>query len=187
MSSSGAVKHEKFLERSQVNTPPEIIKWFWTLLKEHTETLHSVIDIGAGDGRFAFGGHYDHYEGIEIDNNDLKIINLPKHAFVKYGCAFDHADNGYDACIGNPPYVRHHDIDPVWRKTVLKRVKNELNITLNMLSNLYIYFICLGVMKTKFNGLIALIVPYEWVSRPSAKALRDYISSKGWGVSCLSF
>jgi hypothetical protein len=49
-----------------------------------------------------------------------------------------------------------------------------LKFKLNELCNLYIYFMCLALIKTKKDGIVALVIPYEWVSRPSANALREY-------------
>jgi hypothetical protein len=42
-------------------------------------------------------------------------------------------------------------------------------------------------MKTRPDGLVALILPYEWVSRPSARAIREYIDDNGWSVSVFRF
>ena len=35
----------------------------------------------------------------------------------------------------------------------------------------------------KDDGLCALVIPYEWVSRPSARALRGFIEEQRWGVN----
>ena len=186
---SGRVSKEKSykLEKCQINTPHEIVRGFWRLIKNHRTSLGRIIDIGAGDGRFALGGSYSYYEGLEIDKNCKQYHKMPKRAIIKYGCAFDYPDGGYNACIGNPPYVRHHDIHWKWREKIINMVRDELNISLNRRVNLFVYFICLGLMKTKTNGIVGLIVPYEWVSRPSTKVLRDYISSNGWGVDIYRF
>jgi hypothetical protein len=51
------------------------------------------------------------------------------------------------------------------------------------LANAWQYFFLLGIASTGKNGLLALVIPYEWVSRPSATAIREYIEKKGWRVS----
>ena len=45
----------------------------------------------------------------------------------------------------------------------------------------------LRLLKTRPTGLVALVIPYEWVSRPSAEALRDYIRDQGWSVTVYRF
>jgi hypothetical protein len=46
---------------------------------------------------------------------------------------------------------------------------------------------CLAVIKTRPDGLVALVLPYEWVSRPSARTIRQHIDDNGWGVSVFRF
>src|SRR5438093_743317 len=43
-------------------------------------------------------------------------------------------------------------------------------------------FLWLGFMKTSGQGMIALVIPYEWVSRPSAEPIRSFIQGKRWDV-----
>lgn len=175
------------LKRSQVKTPTKVIKLFWKLLLSHRASLNRVLDMGAGDGRFALGGKYSSYEGVEIDKDSFDNIELPARASIRFGCIFKDSRKDYDACIGNPPYVRRHNIQSRWREKVLKEIFTNTKVTLNRNCNLFVYFICLAIIKTKIDGILALIVPYEWVSRPSVKPLRDYIVSQGWWVSVYKF
>ncbi|MDD1778671.1 MAG: Eco57I restriction-modification methylase domain-containing protein [Candidatus Helarchaeota archaeon] len=175
------------LDRCQIDTPDEIVSGFWRLVKRHRNRIGQVIDLGAGDGRFALGAPHELYNGFEIDNERPLRPGLPKNATVAYQCVFEVSRNDYDVCVGNPPYVRHHDIEGEWRERLVRRIKTEMGISINRLCNLFVYFICVAISKTKPNGLIALLVPYEWVSRPSTKPLRDLISSKKWDVHVYRF
>lgn len=174
-------------ERCQIHTPPEIVAVFWKIVRQHRSETDRIIDMGAGDGRFAIGGRYNSYEGFEIDKHWQPISNFPRKARIKYQCVFASRSDSFDACIGNPPYVRHHNIEKTWRATIKEKINSKLKISLNELCNLFVYFICLGIIKTKPDGIVAFIVPYEWVSRPSTKALREYIQSQGWGVHVYRF
>jgi len=66
-------------------------------------------------------------------------------------------------------------------------IEDALGVTLKRNCNLYLYFLCLGLLKTHAKGLIALVIPYEWVSRPSASPVRDYIRANRWGVTVYRF
>lgn len=175
------------LDRCQIDTPDETVRGFWKLIKRHRQKLGDVIDLGAGDGRFALGADYDLYHGYEIDKQRISRACLPINAEVRHQCAFEASRNDYDVCVGNPPYVRHHDIEAPWREALVKRIDRELGVSANRLCNLFVFFICLGLIKTKPKGLTALLVPYEWVSRPSSKPLRELIRSKGWSVHVYRF
>ena len=175
------------LSQSQVTTPFDVVRLFWRLTNDRRPHLDSVLDMGAGDGRFAMGGQYRRYVGVEIDAQRAKMADLPCHARLRKGCIFQHRPNGYDACIGNPPYVRHHDIESPWREQIVKRIARELGFTLNRNCNLFVYFICLAILKSREDGIVALVIPHEWVSRPSVEPLRRFLKEKKWGVDVYRF
>lgn len=175
------------LARSQVVTPLPIVRLLWDVTHRYRSRLSRVLDLGAGDGRFAIGGRYESYEGVEIDRSKAPTPALPGNADLRYACAFDHAGTGYTACVGNPPYVRHHDLEEGWRDAVARRLREETGLTINRKCNLYVYFMFLALLKTADDGLVSLLVPYEWVSRPSAEPLRRFISRNGWHVDAYRF
>jgi hypothetical protein len=175
------------LSESQVTTPERAVELFWQLTKQHRPHMASVLDLGAGDCRFAAGGSFDRYTGIEIDRQRVAAAHVPPNGEIICGCAFRHDVAGYDACIGNPPYVRHHDIQSPWKERTIERLQRELAISLNKRCNLYLYFFCLALIKSSWNGLVALVIPYEWVSRPSTKALREFIHKERWNVFVYRF
>lgn len=175
------------LTKSQVDTPPSVVSLFWRLTKQYREHLGSVLDIGAGDCRFANGGSFDKYVGVEIDEKRVVTAKPPTNGEIIKGCVFGHNGSGYAGCIGNPAYVRHHDIESPWKENTIARLECELNVSLSKHSNLYLYFFCLALLKTCEDGLVALIIPYEWVSRPSFKGLREYIRRHKWSVAVYRF
>ena len=175
------------LSQSQVSTPPEIVSLFWRIVRRHRRSPSQVLDLGAGDGRFARAGKYSRYDGVEIDYRASKNAVVPCNAKLHTICAFRFSETNYDVCLGNPPYVRHHDIERPWRKKVAKTIGTELGLQLSGIGNLYLYFLCLGLMKTHKSGLVALLIPFEWASRPSAKPIREFIHTMGWQVSIYRF
>ncbi|MEM6777726.1 MAG: class I SAM-dependent methyltransferase [Planctomycetota bacterium] len=175
------------LSRSQVDTPPGIVRAFWSVFGGYRTRFSSVLDLGAGDGRFAFGGRYGSYLGIEIDSLRKATRKLPVNATLRHGCAFRHEQEGYAACIGNPPYVRHHDLEPEWRDRIAQSISAATGYDLNRKCNLYVYFLFLSLLKTSSRGIAGLIVPYDWLSRPAAEPLRDFIRENEWSVDAFRF
>jgi len=175
------------LGRSQVETPQAIVRVFWKVAHKYRSRFSRVLDLGAGDGRFAIGGRFSSYEGIEIDNSRKPSNKLPRRAKIVHSCAFKHNGIGYAACIGNPPYVRHHDLDVRWRNNVARRLRKETGVEINRKCNLYVYFMFLALLKSRPDGIVSTLVPYEWVSRPSAKPLREYIERNRWHVDVYRF
>jgi hypothetical protein len=175
------------LSESQVTTPKPVISLFWRLTKQYRDHFTSVLDMGAGDCRFSTGGPFDRYVGVEIDRKRVATAKPPAKGKIIHSCVFRHAAADYDACIGNPPYARHHDIQTAWKERTVARLEREMDVSLNKRCNLYIYFFCLGLLKSSQEGLVALVIPYEWVSRPSAAALREYIQRHCWNVAVYRF
>jgi hypothetical protein len=83
--------------------------------------------------------------------------------------------------------VRHHDLSPAWRNQVASRIDLATGQNVNRKCNLYVYFLFLAILKSRADGLIATIVPYEWVSRPAASPLRKFIEENNWQVDTYRF
>jgi len=146
-----------------------------------------VLDLGAGDARFAFAGKYAEYVGLEVDEAKLPTAPLPAGARVERRDAMHWNDADFDLCIGNPPYVRHHHLDGAWRSKVLARFKQEAALSIKQTANAFILFLTQALLRTKSDALVVQLVPFEWVSRPSASELRQYITEKGWSVTVCRF
>lgn len=178
---------KSYLDKCQVDTPHGVVEFLWTMLGTLGRRFDQVVDYGAGDGRFSSGGRYGRYVGFEIDEARLPIGNLPPNASIKHECALSSIEHNFDLCVGNPPFVRHHDIDKVWYESVCKLLDKELDFRLDRRSNAFLLFLAKALLSTKADGLVALIIPFEWVSRPAAQSLRDYIKKNKWEVRAYRF
>jgi len=178
------------LKRCQVETPPDVVRLVWALVSNmrNGRVFESVLDLGAGDGRFSHvSGVYAEYTGIERDRAKVSAAELPKNAKLVVADALAWKKNGYSICVGNPPYIRHHGLDGEWRKLALRSITSDGGPALKKTANAFVIFLAQALLRTGENGLVAQVIPYEWVSRPSAGELRDFIKSKGWGVSVYRF
>lgn len=172
-----------YLQRCQVSTPDAVVSATWRHVHELRPTVETVIDFGAGDGRFARHGRYQRYVGFEIDARLCKQAKLPGHARLLNRCAFSDEVVDASVCIGNPPFVRNQDLPTGWRQNASELLRRRSGITISGLANAWQYFFLLALVSAADTGLCALVLPYEWVSRPSSRLLRDFIAGKGWNVS----
>lgn len=171
-----------YLDRCQVATPDRLVESLWTHVTSRRSRIGKVVDFGAGDARLACGGKFRQYVGYEIDPRRSRGIITAKNVSILHRCAFsDHLDDA-DLCVGNPPYVRNQDLPDGWRQRATEVVLERTGVSLSGLANAWQYFFLLSLASAKKDGLVALIVPYEWVSRPSAAALRAYIEKQKWAV-----
>ena len=172
-----------YLDRCQVATPIELVRWTWERVHRVRPTrIRRVLDLGCGDARFSRYGDFDNYVGVEIDSKHEVDPSIPQNVDIDYGCALLRNYDGYDVCIGNPPYVRHHDMDSEWQCAVAGYLSENANRSIDLRANAFLYFMLKALLSTDRDGLVALIVPFEWVSRPSSRWMRDYISSQNYSV-----
>ena len=172
-----------YLGRCQHDTPTDVVSRVWTLIKTRRSNISKVVDFGAGDGRFASGGEYERYIGYEIDPERGRNPQLPKGAAIIHSCAFSSSITDASLCVGNPPFVRNQDLPRDWRKRAARVIQERTGVKLSGLANAWQYFAFLALASTMPDGLVALVMPFEWVSRPSAKALRDFIADNKWDVA----
>jgi hypothetical protein len=172
-----------YLDRCQVDTPYALVKGVWDLVNARRSRPETVIDFGAGDARFARYGHYQRYIGYEIDRSRCERSALPANAEVINACAFSREIADADVCIGNPPYVRNQDLPLGWRQEAAYSIERRTGVRISGLANAWQYFFLLSLASTADDGLVAIVIPFEWVSRPSSAAMRDYIRANGWEVS----
>lgn len=180
----------RHFQKCQVETPPDVVALVWALAKKarHGRKFESVLDLGAGDARFARAQTaFGRYLGVEVDQRRASYAGLPRNAQIVTGDALAWNVSGYDLCIGNPPYIRHHHLDSNWQEKACERVQRESGVSLKRTANVYILFLIQALLRTHERGLVAQLVPFEWVSRPSASELRAFIKKHGWQVSVYRF
>lgn len=171
-----------FLDRCQVDTPADIIELVWDLVLTRRQAVDLVVDFGAGDGRFSRAGRFRRYVGYEVDASRCTTLALAGSVRVIPKCAFSHRRQDADVCVGNPPYVRNQDLPVGWREMAAGEIQRLTGVRLSGLANAWQYFLMLSLWSVKSDGLVAQVLPYEWVSRPAATPVREYVESQGWAV-----
>ena len=171
-----------YLDRCQVDTPDRLVQATWNHIHERRRAVSKVVDFGAGDGRFARHGRYDSYVGYEIDKNRSRGARLPPKARLVHRCAFSVEVKDASVCIGNPPFVRNQNLPMGWRNEVAAKLRERAGVSVSGLANAWQYFFLLAIASVADDGLVALVIPYEWVSRPSIGQLREFIQTQNWEV-----
>ena len=80
---------------------------------------------------------------------------------------------GFDAVIGNPPYVRQELISD------LKPYLQNHYKTFHGVADLYVYFIEKGVNLLNVNGIYGVIVANKWMRANYGKPLRQWMKQQG--------
>lgn len=178
-----------------VYTPTPIIRSMMTWLAHQGEPAR-IVDPGAGSGRFilAAGEVFRNAQLVAIEMDplaalmlranlrargwadrttvlvkDYRQVNLPR-------CA------GRTAFIGNPPYVRHHDIDEGWKAWYASRFA-DFGIKASTLAGLHLHFFLKTRLLAKEGDVGAFITSAEWMDVNYGSALRQLLLDDLGGIA----
>ncbi|MBK9171521.1 MAG: N-6 DNA methylase [Chloracidobacterium sp.] len=145
----------------------------WSVVQSKPER---IIDAGVGSGRFltAAGKAFRNASlvGFECDplaallaRANIAVLGLSKRSIVHlndYRNAVLNDIKGQTLYIGNPPWVRHHLIEPKW-KTWLTTTAHELGHAASALAGLHVYFFLATAKLMRRGDVGILITASEWL------------------------
>jgi hypothetical protein len=149
-----------------------------------------IIDPGTGSARFLrdAAGIFPTAKllGIELDplaalmaRANLAVAGLEKRSEVHLADyrAFEpeSATEGPTLFIGNPPYVRHHDIEPDW-KAWLSRTASDHGLAASRLAGLHVHFFLATLQHARPGDFGAFITASEWLDVNYGKLVRDLLA-----------
>ncbi|MEU3311569.1 N-6 DNA methylase [Streptomyces sp. NPDC006662] len=171
----------------QTYTPAPIvnsmIKW---AAQKGTPTR--VIDPGVGSGRYllAAGREWPNafLLGTDVDpvaalmaRANLAVNNMASRArieLVDYRELELEPHDGMTTFIGNPPYVRHHQIDAKWKKW-LTRQASEFKLPASQLAGLHVHFFLATAKYAQPGDAGAFITSAEWLDVNYGRLVRDLL------------
>ena len=151
-----------------------------------------VIDPGAGSGRFLLraGRCFKGAElvGVEIDplaaavaRGNLSAAGLQHCSRVVLGDyrADNHlnGDGSRSLFVGNPPYVRHHLIEPGWKEWLVARAR-DLSLSASQLAGLHVYFFLVTVLRAQPGDFGVFITAAEWLDVNYGALVRELFLGK---------
>ena len=178
-----------------VYTPHPIVNSMMSWLASNG-TPDRIVDPGAGSGRFILAAGEAFPEAtlvaVEMDPmaalmlranlnvrgwagratvlvNDYRKVKLPKH-------------RGTTAFIGNPPYVRHHDIDKDWKAWYSAQFAG-FGIKASALAGLHLHFFLQTRLLAKPGDVGAFITSAEWMDVNYGSALRRLLIEELGGIA----
>lgn len=83
----------------------------------------------------------------------------------------------FDLIIGNPPYIGWHRCDLATR-TRLGDLCREYSYMSGFLKNAWAGFVVKAAMKLSENGVLAFVIPYEFLTVSYGKHLREWMSGQ---------
>jgi len=176
-------------QRGATYTPAAIVDAMVEWAHAEIPAPARVIDPGAGSGRFliAAARKFAETELIAVDVDPLAALMLRANAAV-HGFAerlavhlIDYRDfapptiRGPTLFIGNPPYVRHHNIPKRW-KSWFSAAAQRSGFTASKLAGMHIHFFFKTQELAQAGDYGAFITAAEWLDVNYGSALRRMLA-----------
>lgn len=181
-------------ENGATYTPAPIVQTMvdWAA---NTRTPCRVVDPGVGSARFLIraGKKFPKAELIGIDVDPLAALMARANLAVS-GCGgrariilgdyrrFNEQVDGSTLYIGNPPYVRHHQIAAPWKEWLAIEAA-KLKLTASKLAGLHVHFFLATASSAKPKDFGAFITASEWLDVNYGALVRSLMLGRLGGKS----
>lgn len=154
-----------------------------------------IVDPGSGSGRFtvAFGRKFRKAELVATDVDPLATL-MTRAAVASAGMAdrttvllADYRELALDPIegatlfVGNPPYVRHHQIDQPWKKWLLETAKQRGHDA-SGLAGLHVHFFLATAELGVPGDIGAFITSAEWLDVNYGHLVRELLLDRLGGI-----
>ena len=176
-------------------TPTSLIGPMSEWLASHRRASR-VVDPGAGSARFLLAAGRLLPEArliaVEIDplaslaaRANLTVLGVDERSEIHtadYRTLALEPAPGPTAFIGNPPYVRHHDIAPEW-KAWLRERSAELGLKASALAGLHVHFLLATAHLARAGDYGVFVTSSEWLDVGYGQLARELIAGPLGGLS----
>lgn len=178
-----------------VYTPQPIVDAMLTWLATQGKPSR-IVDPGAGSGRFilAAGEAFPEAQLVAVEMDPLAALMLRANLAVRgfagratvlltdYRTVALPRIGAMTAFVGNPPYVRHHDITAQWKVWYAARFA-DFGIKASALAGLHLHFFLQTRLLANTGDIGAFITSAEWMDVNYGSALRRLFLEQLGGIA----
>jgi hypothetical protein len=175
-------------------TPPEIVRTMLDWARDH-RSPERVIDPGVGSARFlaAAAARFPKADLVGLDIDPVAAV-LARANLAVLGAAsrtrivlrdyrkFRESIKGATLYVGNPPYVRHHQILSDW-KDWLSKSAADVGLIASKLSGLHVHFLLATALNAKARDFGVFITAAEWLDVNYGSLVRSLVLNQLGGSS----
>ena len=168
-------------------TPPPIVESMVGWAASQRPPVR-VVDPGAGSGRFALaaGRHFGRSQLIAVENDplasiicraNLALAGLADRSRVITGNYLfeDLGDcDGRTLFLGNPPYVRHHQIPQAWKEWLVLTARSH-GLDASRLAGLHVHFFLATAHRARTGDEGVFVTSSEWLDTNYGRLVRELL------------
>lgn len=149
-----------------------------------------IVDCGCGSGRFALAAarEFRNAHVIAVDLSPFATLMCKANAVAAgvgitvlrrdfMTARLPSSNGGPTLWLGNPPYVRHHNISAD-QKTWLTDTLAKLGVRGNCLAGLHTYFVASIAKRFSKDDVGCLVMSAEWMNTGYGVAIRDLLTKR---------
>ena len=165
----------------------EIVEFVRDTYFSETDKIR-FLDPAAGTGAF-FSAMLHAFPKTRIENAvgiefDSQIASIAKNLWTARGLDVVEADFAklpfptspmFNLHLVNPPYVRHHHLDPDTKQNLQEKIKAAVGLNLNGLAGLYCYFLLIAHRWLAQDGFGVWLIPSEFMDVKYGEIVKRYL------------
>lgn len=177
-------------------TPPDIVAAMADWAARQKTVPVRVVDPGAGSGRFvaAAAVRFPDAALVAVESDPLAVLMLRANAALggfagrltvvagDYRALELPAVAGPTLFLGNPPYVRHHELGEVWKRWFAEAAAAE-GMRASKLAGLHVHFFLKTLLLGREGDFGAFITSSEWLDVNYGALLRRLLAERLGGTA----
>lgn len=104
-------------------------------------------------------------------------VKVRKIDFLRWYLLFAQNEKGFDAVVGNPPFIRYQYL-PTEQQLLAERIFGQLRLPFTKHTNAWVPFVLASIRLLRPGGRLAMVIPSEIFHIPHAQSLRRYLAEQ---------
>lgn len=104
-------------------------------------------------------------------------VQMQRTDFLRWYLFFARNEEGFDAVVGNPPFIRYQYL-PAEQQLLAEKIFGQLNLPFTKHTNAWVPFVLASIRLLRPGGRLAMVIPSELFHIPHAQSLRRYLAEQ---------
>ncbi len=104
-------------------------------------------------------------------------VKMQRTDFLRWYLFFAQNEEGFDAVVGNPPFIRYQYL-PAEQQLLAEKIFDQLKLPFTKHTNAWVPFVLASIRLLKPGGRLAMVIPSEIFHIPHAQSLRRYLAEQ---------
>lgn len=104
-------------------------------------------------------------------------VKMQRTDFLRWYLFFGQNEEGFDAVVGNPPFIRYQYL-PGEQQMLAEKIFGQLKLPFTKHTNAWVPFVLASIRLLKPGGRLAMVIPSELFHIPHAQSLRLYLAEQ---------